>query len=297
MHRANATSVVITFILSGFIFSTSAYASSVDKVKGSQAIVTFDAGETPTAGDKYFAMDNGKKKAILEVIQFKNGRGKVKILKGNAKEGMSLALGKHGKPGAQAAAEGAGDEAAAEDASPKKKKSSRSAGAATLFKDMTIGGVAGYSMDSQTVTQAGTTNAMTGSGFSFKAFVDIPVTGGLSLYSRAGVEQFNVQNGTSKSELMYGVLDLLLKYSFTEGTFVPFAMAGLGIHFPISKSSNVLNTNLVSSTTVFYGGGGINYALGGSSYLQVTAEYGMFPPSNDVSTSLIAVRGGMGFRF
>jgi hypothetical protein len=305
MHRANATSVIVTatftFISSLFIFSATAHASTVDKVKGSQAIVTFDGGETPAAGDKFIAMENGKKRAILEVVQFKNGRAKVNILKGTAKEGMTLAAAKHKGAKASTTTEAAAtdDQATApESESPsKKKKSARSAGSATLFKDMTIGAVAGYSMDSQTVTQSGTSTAMTGSGMSLKAFVDIPVTGSLGLYSRVGVEQFNVQAGTSKSELMYGVLDLLLKYSFTEGTFVPFAMAGLGIHFPISKSSNVLNTNLVSSTTVFYGGGGFNYALGGSTYLQLTAEYGMFPPSNDVSTSLIAVRAGMGFRF
>ena len=96
---------------------------------------------------------------------------------------------------------------------------------------------------------------------------------------------------------MYAAADLLLKYGFTDSTFVPFVMGGLGLHFPISKTSNILDINRISSTTVFYGGAGINWLIGGSTYLQVTGEYGMFPPSNDVSTSFIAARFGLGFRF
>jgi hypothetical protein len=147
------------------------------------------------------------------------------------------------------------------------------------------------------VVSSGTTQVMTGSGFSAKGFVDVPVTGSLGLLSRIGVEQFNVAAGLSKTEIMYAAADLMLKYTFNEGTFVTFAMGGLGLHFPISKTSNVLNINQISSTTVFYGGGGFNWLIAGSTYLQATAEYGMFPPSNDVATTFIAARSGLGFRF
>lgn len=275
-----------------FFSVTDASASTVDKIRGSQAIVSFDEGETPAPGDKFFAIENGKKRAILEVVQFKNGKAKVKILKGNAKEGMSLAAAGKGKAKATAEGEEPGEE------SPKSKRSARHAGAATLFKDMTLGAVVGYAMDSQTVTPTGSAaQSMSGTGYSLKGFADIPVTGHLALLTRAGVEQFNVQSSNAKTEIMYAALDLLLKYAFSEGTFVPFAMGGLGLHFPISKTTNILDANRVSSTTVFYGGGGFNWAMGGSSYFQVTGEYGMFPPSNDVSTSFIAARLGMGFRF
>ena len=297
MYQPAVTGLLSIVILFSLQFGVSqADASTVEKVRGAMAIVNFDGGETPAAGDKFFALENGKKRAILEVVQFKNGKAKVKIAKGKAKEGMTVAsvgtAGKANTPGDQ-------DAAAADSAEEGgKKKKSRSVGGATLLHDMTFGLVGGYSMDSQSVTIAGSSaQSMTGTGFSAKGFIDIPVTNSLALYSRVGAEQFNVQSGVFKSEIMYAAADLLLKWSFTNGTFVPFLMGGLGLHFPISKNSNILDINRISSTTVFYGGGGLNWVMGSSTYFQLTGEYGMFPPSNDVSTSFIAARFGLGFRF
>ena len=300
MHRSITTSIALGLLAFTQLLSSEAYASAVEKVSKSQAIVVFDQGETPAPGDKFFALDNGKRRAVLEVVQFKNGKAKVKILKGKPAAGMDVAAAGKGKAQKQASAEDteAADAAAVDGPKSRKKKRMRDAGAATLFKDTTIGIIAGYSMDSQQVSPTGqTARSMTGSGMSAKGFLDVPVTGSLNLYARFGAEQFNVTADAAKTEILYGVADLLLKYAFSEGTFVPFAMAGLGIHFPLSKTSDVLNPNNISPTTVFYGGGGFNYAMGGSTYIQATAEYGMFTPSNEVSTSLIAVRGGLGFRF
>lgn len=301
MHRSVTTGIAFGLLVFIQLMSSNALASTVEKVSKTQAIVVFDEGETPSPGDKFFALDNGKRRAVLEVVQFKNGKAKVKILKGKPAIGMEVAVAGKAKAANQASAEEsseAEDAAAVDGPKTRKKKRVRDAGAATLFKDTTIGIVGGYAMDSQQVSPAGqTARAMTGSGMSVKGFLDVPVTGSLNLYARFGAEQFNVTADTVKTEILYGVADLLLKYAFSDGTFVPFAMAGLGIHFPLSKTSDVLNPNNISPTTVFYGGGGFNFAMSGSMYVQATAEYGMFPPSNEVSTSLIAVRGGIGFRF
>jgi hypothetical protein len=267
-----------------------ASAATVERVKGSAAIISYGEDETPPEkGDKVFATENGKRKAIMEVVQIKNGKAKVKITKGKAKEGMEVVSAK---------AKGNSDSDAANEESGGDSKRPRSAGAATLFKDMTVGFLGGYAMDSQSVTITGSAaQAMTGSGFSVRGFADIPVAGSLALLTRVGAEQFNVKKEDSKSEILYAVVDLMLKYSFASTGFVPFAMGGIGLHFPISKASNILDVNRISSTTVFYAGGGFNFVMGSSSYMQLTAEYGMFPPSNDVTTSLIAIRGGVGFRF
>lgn len=283
-----ATALMMTICL-----GQQASAATIEKVKGSAAIVSYGEDEAqPAKGDKVFATENGKRKALMEVVQIKNGKAKVKITKGKAKEGMEVVGGK-----AKAAAGEDDPDAAAEESGGKKKRP-RSAGAATLFKDMTVGILGGYAMDSQSVTITGSAaQAMTGSGFSVRGFADIPVAGSLALLTRVGAEQFNVMKDDFKSEILYAVVDLMLKYSFASTGFVPFAMGGLGLHFPISKTSNILDVNRVSSTTVFYAGGGFNFVMGSSTYMQLTAEYGMFPPSNDVTTSLIAVRGGLGFRF
>ncbi len=302
-HLRQATITGLLVLLAFAVFAPRVDAATVQKVKGNVAIVTFDPADgSPAVGDKFFAMENGKKKAILQIVQIKNGRAKVKIAKGKAAEGMTVTAAGKAK-GAPAAADGetpADPDAAAADAAEQTttgKKKTRSAGGATVFRDMTLGVLGGYSMDSQSVTIGTVKTQMSGSGFSAKGFVDIPVTGSLGLLTRVGAEQFNVASGTTKTEIMYACVDLMLKYSFSEGTFVPFAMGGLGLHFPISKTSNILDINRISSTTVFYGGGGINWLMGGSTYIQITGEYGMFPPSNDVSTTFIAARSGLGFRF
>lgn len=269
-----------------------AQAATVEKVKGTQAIIVLDEGEEPSPGDKFFAMENGKKKALLEVVRFKNGKAIVKIKKGKATEGMEIAA-----VGASKAAKSDDDDGGEEATESKSRKGSRSGSVATLFKNMTLGAVFGYTMDTQNVSTGGTSYAMSGTGFSLKGLADIPVMGHLALLARGGAEQFNVQVGSVKTEILYATLDLLLKYGFSDGAFVPFVMGGLGLHFPLSKSSNILDNNRISSTTVFFGGGGINYAMSGTSYIHLTAEYGMFPPSNDVTTSMISLRGGMGFRF
>ncbi len=301
-HRTTVRSTLLLFtVLAGLSigFSRSAQADSIEKVRGKQAIVVFDDSEAKvSAGDKFFAMDGGKKKALLEVVKFKNGKAVVKILKGKAAEGMELMASKSKAKSQDESGndeQASSDDASGDEQSPKR-KAPRSAGAATLFKDMTIGLLGGYSMDTQTISSP-VSASMTGSGFSIKGFADVPVSGGLALYARAGAEQFNAQGSAYKTEILYAALDLMLKYSFGDGSMHPFAMGGLGLHFPVSKSSNILDVNRISSTTVFYAGGGINFVMSGNSYFQLTGEYGMFPPSNDVSTSLIAARAGMGFRF
>lgn len=290
-----ALSVVSIMLLVTFFRGQQATAATVEKVKGSSAIVSFgEDEEQPVKGAKVFATENGKRKALMEVVQIKNGKAKVKITKGKAKEGMEVVSGK------AKVATGAGedDPNTGTEQTGGKKKRPRSAGAATLFKDMTIGILGGYALNSQSVTISGSaTQAMAGSGFSVRGFADIPVAGSLGLLTRVGAEQFNVVKDSSKSEILYAVVDLMLKYSFAPTGFVPFVMGGLGLHFPVAKASNILDVNRVSSTTVFYGGGGFNFVMGNSTYLQLTAEYGMFPPSNDVTTSLIAIRSGLGFRF
>lgn len=275
---------VLVFSALSFIAPLQADAGAIERVKGKQAIVSFDDTEGPIKkGTKLTATEDGKKKAILQVIQYKNGKAKVKIVKGKAKAGMEVV---------------APEEDSSNTASTpksKRKRSPRNAGAATLFRGMTVGILGGYAMDSQTVKSLG---AMSGSGFSVRAFGDIPVSGSLNLFARAGAEQFNVVKDSSKTDILYAAIDLMLKYSLSDSGFVPFIMGGLGLHFPISKQSvNALNANKIASTTVFYGGAGFNKAMGADTYFQLTAEYGMFPPSTDVTTSLMAVRGGLGFRF
>jgi outer membrane protein W len=141
---------------------------------------------------------------------------------------------------------------------------------------------------------------MTGSSISVKGFADLPISGDFGLLGRVGIENFGVAGtspnlGSVETKIMYLSADLLLRYHLMEGSFKPFPLLGMGLHYPLSKTSGVLDVQRISATTIFFLGGGFNYTLSDSMYLHATAEYGLFPPSNDVKTSLIAIRAGLGF--
>lgn len=288
-----------------------ARAATIDRAKGRSAIVVYDDGEAvPSVGDKLFALENGKKKAILEVKEVKGKKAKVSVRKGQALPGMEV---QSAPPRLQSESTPApsdpGQSAKAADSSSTKKRRKKSPvsssrqeglGAKVMFSEINAGATASYAMNSQVVALPTGNQNMSGSGFGFRAFADIPVVEWLSVLGRGGFEQFNVQGGSvlgsaGKTEIMYAIADLLGKIQFDYGDFRPFLLGGLGLHFPISKSSNVLSVNAISATTVFIGGAGFNYAVSDDMYLQMSAEYGMFPPSNEVTTSSIAIRAGLGF--
>ena len=141
---------------------------------------------------------------------------------------------------------------------------------------------------------------MTGSSYGAKAFADLPVSGNFGLIGRFGFENFSVAGssptlGSIQTSILYIDADLLARYQFLTGNFHPFPLAGIGIHYPLSKSSGVLDVQRISATTIFFLGGGFNYSINPSMYIHATGEYGLFPPSNDVTTSLIAFRVGVGW--
>lgn len=280
---------LLTFLACALV-GFGAEAAQISKVDGAKIFVDFAEGEDIQPGGRFLVVVGGKKKAVIEIVRVKGTKALAKNLKGKPEVGGQL------NPLSSAA-----KSASASSAPTTTSRRSRRESTGGMFGDMTYGALAGYDMSTQEVTSSGTSVSMTGSGFSLKGFADLPIAGSLGLIGRGGITQFNVTgsvSGTSyKTEIMYAVADLLLRYNFGEDGFVPFALGGLGLHFPLSKSSNVLDVQRVSATTVFFAGGGFHYALSDSSYVTVTAEYGMFPPSNDVKTSMISARAGMGFRF
>jgi hypothetical protein len=292
MHRSSSSwrplrSLAIA--LTVFLTSLAAQAARVTVVKGQQVLVDLQGSSTAVMeGEKYFVVVGGKKKAVITITQVKGGKAKGKILKGRAEVGGSLLAAGGGGSG------GGGGR-------------SHSGGGGGMFGDMTIGGLVGFAMDSQTVsTTCGTGNpiesiAMSGSGFSAKGFGDLPISGPLGVIGRAGIEQFNVSGNSTcggvKTSIMYVTADLLLRYRFMEGSVQPFGQVGLGLHFPMSKTSDVLDVSKISATSVFFFGAGLNYYISPTMYVQALAEYGLFPPSTDVKTSLIAIRGGVGIKF
>lgn len=284
------------FVIASITFSAHhANAARITRVKGNQVMIDLE-GENVAEGSRHLVIVGGKKKAVVEITKAKNGKAIGKVLKGTpAQDGTLQALGGGGSSGGSTKTA----------SKSHRSRSARDRSTSDSFSDLTVGAVLGLGLTGQDVTATNPSNqsetiSMTGSGFSLKAFGDLPISGNLGAIGRVGLEKFGV-SGTSqggaevKTDIMYLTADLLLRYTFLDGDFKIFPLGGLGLHYPISKSSDVLNVQQISATTIFFFGGGMQYKFSDTMYATATAEYGLFPPSNDVKTSLIAVRGGVGW--
>lgn len=278
------TSVLITFLA-----LENAHAMRVAQVKGENALITIEDGDSPSVGDQYFVMINGKKLGLVQVTKVQGSKALVKKRKGRVEVGSELSLAKSGSGGG-----GGGSKSASRGRGKKR---------GGPFGTFAIGGLLGMNMVSQSVNSVSgstkTTVAMAGNGFSAKAFGDLAISGGLGVIARAGLEMVTLAgtaNSTNfKTDITYLTGDLLIRYNFDLGTFVPFLAGGMGLHMPMSKQSTALQD--IPMMTVIFANGGVNYAMSPTMYITGLAEYGLFPPSADVTTSFIAVRGGLGFRF
>ena len=289
--RALAT---LTLIIVLMLLTTTAYAATVNRTKGKAVEILVDGGEDFVKGDTVFAVSNGKRVGKIKIVKIKGEKALGKLVKGKAPQGATIKI-------------------SSKKASPEESTVEKDSSAAdtTLPEDGHIGLLVGFSSNSQSVeTTASPTETvkMTGSSLSYKAYGDLPLSESLGLIGRLGIENFNVTgtaanaatcSGTTAcdTKLSYMTADVLIRYSFLSGDFQPFVSGGLGLAFPMSKDTNALKAAKIATTTIFYGGLGMNYRLSKSMYIPLVAEYGMFPPDKYVSTTLIAVRGGIGFNF
>jgi hypothetical protein len=279
------------------LISVTAHAAVITKVSGEQVLIDLQGDSSYTEGSRYLLMVGDKKKAVVEISKVKGDRAIGKVLKGTAQVSGTLA----------ALPTSGGASSAASSAPARSSRSARSSSRRSRRErsgSITYGGVIGYGSTSQTVavTKGGVseTIAMTGSSISLKGFADLPISGNFGVLGRVGIENFGVAGsspnlGAVETKIMYLSADVLMRYLFLEGKFRPFPLLGMGLHYPLSKSSGVLDVQRISATTIFFLGGGFNYTLNETMYLHATLEYGLFPPSNDVKTSLIAGRIGVGF--
>ncbi len=276
-----------------FFLGLSAHAAKVTQANAKAALIDLEGSSDIKAGDQYYVVVGEKKVAIIEITVVKQNKAKAKIIKMKAGTNLVGATLTPKKGGAVASSKG--------------KRGSDSSGGLT---GITFGALLGYGMDSQSVNatnSAGTISeaiSMSGSGFSLKGFADLPIAGSLGVMARAGFETFNVSGSSvnfcgrsCSTAITYLSGDLLVRYFIMEGFWTPYVAGGLGLHYPLSKSSNVLDTTRVATTTVFFLTAGSNINLSDSTYIPIQLEYGLFPPSNDVKTSIIELRVGYGMKF
>ncbi len=293
MLRTNVTNtprwLVLIIIVLSLLGATGAEAARVARTKGRAVEIELSGGDDFVKGDKVRVVSGGKLVGRMKISRIKGKKAIAKLEKGRAPIGATVSLA--GGGGSKTASTGESD-------------GTRS--------DLIVGVLLGFDLDSQSVKASSTDGrvseslSMSGMGFSGKAYADMSLSDTLGVIGRFGLETFKVtgqsrntlcSNSTTtncETSIMYVSGDLLFRYNFSPGTWNPYAAAGLGIYFPMSKKTNILDETKIASTTIFLVGGGVNWVLN-DLFIPISLEYGMFPPSNQVSTNFIALRGGVGW--
>lgn len=277
-----------------FGFSTPSYAVKVVKTKGKKVLVDGE-GETLEVGQIFLVKnDDGKSVGIIKLTKVARGKGVAILGKGVAEAGQAL-VAKKTKSG--------------EPAPPEPMAETKTRGKKPSADQAYWGAMLGYSMATadinlfdDTGTAAGSVS-LDGTGFSAKLLYDYPLFSAISFRGLAGMEQFNVGGATNatcggecKAEITYLTIDFWGRYIFNrDGTFRPWVGVGGWLIFPMTKDSTAIKESSIDNSNIFAIGGGFDYYLSESTYIPVQIEYQMYPKSENVEATSIAVRGGYAF--
>jgi hypothetical protein len=289
--------LIFPAVLSTLLFFTGfVHAADVIKVKGSSALIDLK-GEPAVPGDLFYAVSSdGKKRAIVSITKVKGDKALGRITKGKAGPGMTL---EPKSPSALAPA-------------------SRSA-KNTPTGQMYWGGMLGVAMDKANVKvlwqstgvghTAGDTKevaALSGTSFSAMGLFDYSFTPQFWVRGFGGIENFNVSgpascgegnNSTCDSKIMYLNASAVARWLFMTGNIRPWAGAGVGVMFPLTKSSTAFDSDSIAGTQVILFQGGVDWFLSPKMYVPISLEYGLLPKSAQVEASWIEVRVGLAVPF
>lgn len=256
--------------------SLPAQAVKIQSIKQKQALLDTE-GDQVRVGDRYYAVStDGKKRAILQVKQVRGKRALAVVLRGRAL--MSHNLEPYTAGGGK-----------------------RSAGSSNKGWGLT----AGYSSNSMTVKPNSTTSiSLSGSSFNLSGFYQTNLDGKISARILGGYEAL-VASGTSatcsgecKVDIGYLGVEALVRYSFVNNNTMEFwGGAGLGFLFAMSKSSNILATNKISTNQTIVGSLGLDYKLNRSTFIPVQLDYALYPENSTSSATQIILRAGWGRSF
>jgi outer membrane protein W len=270
--------------LSTLGLSTSAFAADVVKVQGRGALINL-SGESASPGDTFFALNAaGKKKAIIQIIKLRKGDQAIgKITAGQAAAGMVLQRRAAGKTASSGKSRGS------------------SGGSGYLSKKAYWGLLGGMSLNTMSVDLATTpvkTVALSGSSFSALGVFDYSLFDRVWFRGSAGYQGFTVAGDNSCSgstcnvDIAYIGINFIGRYLFTDTSFRPWLGGGFSILFPATKASTALDSGSITNSSVIILTGGADWSLTKETYIPISVEYGMFPKSNSVEASWIAVRAG-----
>jgi hypothetical protein len=265
-------------IFVAFFASIHAEAAKIVSIKNGKALLDLEGEDSPT-GSMWMARDaNGKKKAILEITQTKQGRAIAVVRKGTLEQGYTLEKTK----GPSAAAS---TSAASSDSGSGSDKSR-------------IGFLGGYSMNSMTAKPAGGSRTLAGSSFNLVGFYQMQLDRKIYVKLLAGYETLSVSDAQYNVDLGYLGFTAQVEYKFYQGQSWDFwGGGGLGFLYAISKSSNILDTAKISINQTIVGAIGADYRLSNTSFIPLQLSYSIFPDNSNSSATQIIFRGGWGRDF
>lgn len=271
-------------LIIAFFASMHADAAKILSIKNGKALIDLE-GEASAPGSLWVARDGaGKRRAIIEITQVKQGRAIAVIKKGNLGAGFSLE--RMQKPGSSSSSMAASS------------SDSGSSRGSTGSDKSRIGFLAGYSMNSMTAKPASGSIGLTGSSFSFVGFYQMQLDEKVYVKILAGYETLSASNETYNVDLGYLGITGQVEYKFYQGQSFDFwAGGGLGFLYAMNKSSNILDTAKISINQTIVGALGMDYRLGGGSFIPVQLSYSMFPDNSSSSATQIIIRGGWGRDF
>lgn len=282
------------------VCASSALASTVTLVKDSKLVLTLESGENYQKDQKVKVMNAKNQTVALATVTLVKGNKAVATLeKGKAKVGLKADLTNASKA---AASSGGSPVASAGNVDGKVSKKPVAIG------KRYVGFVGGVVMDSAEVSftpeNGGAKDkvSLNGMAFSAKGLYEIPLARSYSLRLLSGLEQFNASGpnkascgGKCEIKINYVAFDGWARFLLAQSGYKPWAGVGLGILYPLSKTSTTLDSDSIKPTSIFSFGGGIDYQLSNRSQIPIQIEYGFLPSSADVKASALAVRVGYSF--
>lgn len=293
--RPPRTLKIFLIFASVIFFTLPSFAARVAGVKGNRVLIQGNVKQ----GQLYYTTHNGKRTGIVRVVKVQGNKAIANILKGKAAKGFSLVARPRKKSSSTA-------QKAATKSYDKYSYGNKSSSGIKRNKEVAIGGVLGMVQSSAEVSFTnGSKASLSGSGMSFKAMGDYGLTRNIFLRGYAGTQPFEATEGARICDgrncamtISYMSVDLWGRYVFNPDSNMRFwGGGGIGLLFPLNTDgTNAVVKSDISSTMLLQGGGGMDWYINEQFFIPLTLEYNLIPPSDDVSTSMISIRAGLGMK-
>lgn len=273
---------IATLIIASFSLMTTAHAARVAAVKDRRVLIMAE-GESYSVGQRLPLRDStGKLRAIVQVRQIKGDRVTAVVVKGKAHKSLTVG---------PAAGSGSGSSVA-----------SRKGGS----KKGAWGIMAGFSQNQMKAKTLNGDVSMTGSSFNFSGLYQINLSqrinarllGGYESLSASGSPpNVNIACNPCKTDIGYIGFQGLIKYNFMmRDSFDLWAGGGLGFLLAMSKNSNIMDVNKISTNQTIIGVIGMDWRLQ-KAFIPVHLEYAIFPDASGSAASQMILRAGYGWEF